>query len=106
MVEKPGNLTEGVSRSVVCSVSYKCKKNTPNIVWNFKNMQSTSDTKPLSRDSYRTISNLTFIGSLLDNGKSLTCTAHFAAGETSDSVTLRIASEFLDNIGTKVTCNY
>lgn len=95
MTEKPGEATEGVANSVICSVSYKCKKNTPTIVWNYKDMQSSLNTKMISTDTYNTVSNLTFIGSLGDDGKSLTCTAQFITGETSDSATISIKSEFL-----------
>ncbi|KAE8288648.1 hypothetical protein D5F01_LYC12523 [Larimichthys crocea] len=90
MTEKPGEATEGVANSVICSVSYKCKKNTPTIVWNYKDMQSSLNTKMISTDTYNTVSNLTFIGSLGDDGKSLTCTAQFITGETSDSATISI----------------
>ncbi|KAM8734355.1 uncharacterized protein AB9X84_023185 isoform 4-T4 [Acanthopagrus schlegelii] len=90
MVERPGNATEGVAQSVICFVSYKCKKNTPTIVWNYKDMQSSFDDKMISSDTYRAVSNLTFIGSLGDDGKSLTCTAKFYSGETSDSATIHV----------------
>ncbi|XP_008283248.1 uncharacterized protein LOC103359609 isoform X4 [Stegastes partitus] len=90
MVEPPGEATEGVAQSVICSVSYTCKKNTPTIVWNFEDMQSSLSTKQISGNKYETASNLTFIGALGDDGKPLTCTAQFKTGETSDSVTLHI----------------
>ena len=95
MDEWQGEATEGVAKSVICSVSYKCEKNTPNIVWNYKDMQYSLHTEEISSNTYKTVSNLTFIGSLEDDGKSLTCTARFITGETSDSVTLHIKSEFL-----------
>ncbi|KAG8010164.1 Myelin-associated glycoprotein, partial [Nibea albiflora] len=90
MTEKPSEATEGVAKSVICSVSYKCKKNTPTIAWNYKDMKSSLSTKKISTDTYNTVSNLTFIGSLGDNGKPLTCTAQFMTGETSDSATISI----------------
>ncbi|XP_015254783.1 PREDICTED: sialic acid-binding Ig-like lectin 5 [Cyprinodon variegatus] len=40
MNELPGELTEGVEKSVICSVSYKCKKSRPTIEWNYSDMQS------------------------------------------------------------------
>ncbi|XP_071326759.1 uncharacterized protein [Trachinotus anak] len=95
MVKQPGEATEGVATSVICSVSYTCKKNEPIIVWNFKDMQSSSYTKPLSSYTYETVSNLTFIGSLGDDGKPLTCTAKFLTGETSDSTILHIKRNIL-----------
>ena len=95
MTERPGDATEGVAKSVICSVSYKCKKNKPTIVWNYEDMQSSLKTKENSSNTFITVSNLTFIGSLEDDGKSLTCTAQFVTGETSDSETLHIKSEFL-----------
>ncbi|CAJ1061623.1 uncharacterized protein LOC122881428 isoform X3 [Xyrichtys novacula] len=94
MIKRPGNVTEGVAESVICSVSYKCERNTPNIEWNYEDMQSSIRTKKIS-DSYQTVSNLTFVGSLKDDKSSLTCTARFRTGETSDSATLHIRSEFL-----------
>uniref|UniRef100_A0A3Q3MG35 Ig-like domain-containing protein n=1 Tax=Mastacembelus armatus TaxID=205130 RepID=A0A3Q3MG35_9TELE len=90
MVEPPGETIEGVAKSVICSVTYKCKKNAPTIVWNYKDVQSSLQTKKLPRDTFEATSNLTFIGSLSDNGKTLTCTAQFSHGETSDSAILRI----------------
>ncbi len=95
MTERPGEETEGVAKSVICSVSYKCMKNKPTIVWNYKDMQSSLDTKEISSNTYNAVSNLTFIGSLGDDGKSLTCTAQFTTGKTSDSAPLHIKSEFL-----------
>ncbi|XP_041834941.1 uncharacterized protein LOC121635704 [Melanotaenia boesemani] len=90
MVKPPGETTEGIAQSVICSVSYKCKKNTPTIVWNYGDMQSSLNSKTTSMNTYTTESNLTFIGSLNDDGKPLTCTAQFISGETSDSTTLHV----------------
>ncbi|XP_074539301.1 uncharacterized protein LOC141800585 [Halichoeres trimaculatus] len=90
MTERPGNITEGVAQSVICSVSYKCRKNTPTIVWNYKDMQTSVQTNRISSNTYRTASNLTFIGLLKDDKSPLTCTAQFVTGETSDSATLHI----------------
>ncbi|XP_047453823.1 uncharacterized protein LOC125015854 isoform X2 [Mugil cephalus] len=90
MVEPPGETTEGVAKSVICSVTYKCKKNTPTIRWNYEEMQSSLKTKKMPDNKYTTVSNLTFIGSMDDDGKPLTCTAKFVSGETSDSASLHI----------------
>ncbi|XP_034553460.1 uncharacterized protein LOC117822705 [Notolabrus celidotus] len=90
MVERPGTVMEGVAQSVICSVSYKCKKNAPTILWNYKDMQSLLQTYKISSDTYKMVSNLTFIGSPRDDNSSLTCTAHFGSGDTSDSATLHI----------------
>lgn len=95
MIEPPGEATEGVAKSVICSVSYKCMKNVPTIVWNYKDMQSSFHTKKISSNAYNAVSNLTFIGSLGDDFKSLTCTAQFITGKTSDSATFHIKSEYL-----------
>lgn len=93
MVEPPGELTEGMAASVLCSVTYKCSKNKPNIVWNFKDMQSFLITHELPSNTYTVESNLTFIGSMDDDGKPLTCTAQFVSGNTSASKTLHVKSE-------------
>ncbi|KAL7393025.1 hypothetical protein ABVT39_005495 [Epinephelus coioides] len=90
MTERPGEVTEGVAKSVICSVSYKCKKNQPTIVWNYEDMRIKTKTKQNSSTTFITVSNLTFIGSLEDHGKSLTCTAQFVTGETSDSEILHV----------------
>lgn len=95
MTERPGEVTEGVAKSVICSVSYKCKKNQPTIVWNYEDMRIKTRTKQNSSTTFITVSNLTFIGSLEDHGKSLTCTAQFVTGETSDSEILHIKRKFL-----------
>lgn len=95
MVEPPSATTEGVAKSVICSVSYKCKKNKPTIVWNYKDMQSSIHIKDKPNNTFNIQSNLTFIGSLDDDGKSLTCTAVFITGNTSASAALRIKGEFL-----------
>uniref|UniRef100_A0A3B3CFT3 Ig-like domain-containing protein n=1 Tax=Oryzias melastigma TaxID=30732 RepID=A0A3B3CFT3_ORYME len=88
--EKLISATEGVAKSIICSVTYKCKKNTPHIDWNYEDMQNTIRISKLSKHSYSIESNLTFIGSLDDDGKSLTCTAQFTSGKTSDSALLNI----------------
>ncbi|XP_054882878.1 myelin-associated glycoprotein [Poeciliopsis prolifica] len=95
MVEPPGELIEGVAKSVICSVSYKCKTNTPTIEWNFSDMLHLQKLKKISSNTYTTESNLTFIGSLEDNGKPLTCIAHFLTGETSNSSLLQIKKQYL-----------
>lgn len=95
MTEPPGNATEGVAKSVICSVAYNCTRNKPIIVWNYEDMHSSFHTKKISRNTFNAVSNLTFIGSLGDDGKSLTCTAQFITGKTSDSATIHIKSEYL-----------
>ncbi|KAF7648240.1 hypothetical protein LDENG_00160090 [Lucifuga dentata] len=90
MDEAPGELMEGVAKNIICSVSYKCKKNSPAITWNYEDMQSSFHTKKVSMDTYRAVSNLTFIGSLGDDGKSLICTAQFINGQTSASAALHV----------------
>lgn len=94
MTEPPSHATEGVAQSVICSVSYKCRKNTPAIVWNYSDMQSSVSNEKLTNDAFVARSNLTFIGSLDDDGKPLTCTAHFISGKTSDSRIIHIKSEY------------
>lgn len=93
MVEPLDEMTEGVAQSVICSVSYKCAKNKPTIVWNYEDMQSSLKTTG-SGNTYETVSNLTFISSLDDDGKPLSCTAQFITGSTSASATLHVKSEF------------
>lgn len=94
MTEHPIKATEGVAQSVVCSVLYKCRKNTPTIVWNYSDMQRSISYEQLPNNNFVARSNLTFIGSLDDNGKSLTCTAQFFTGNTSDSTTIHVKSEY------------
>lgn len=94
MTEPPSHATEGVAQSVICSVSYKCRKNAPAIVWNYSDMQSSVSNEKLTTDTFVARSNLTFIGSLDDDGKALTCTAHFISGKTSDSITIHVKSEY------------
>lgn len=102
MTEPPSNTTEGTAKSVICSVSYKCRKNTPTIVWNYSDMQSSLSVGRVSIDTFVARSNLTFIGSLEDDGKTLTCTAHFTTGETSDSATIHVKSEYrVYSVGTR-----
>lgn len=93
MTDPPQDATEGVATTVICSVLYMCKKNLVAIVWNYKDMQSSSHTG-LFNNTYKTISNLTFIGSLEDNGKILTCTGRFISGETFESATILVKSEY------------
>lgn len=94
MTEHPIKATEGVAQSVICSVLYKCRKNTPTIVWNYSDMQRSISYEQLSNNNFVARSNLTFIGSLDDNGTSLTCTAQFLTGNTSDSTTIHVKSEY------------
>ncbi|CAK6960430.1 uncharacterized protein LOC121905273 isoform X1 [Scomber scombrus] len=104
MDEWQGEATEDVAKSVICSVSYKCKKNTPVIVWNYENMQNSPNSKRISSNTFKTVSNLTFIGSLEDDGKSLTCTARFMTGETSASAILHI--KMLSNLAATVPSRF
>ncbi|XP_056901509.1 uncharacterized protein LOC130532721 isoform X2 [Takifugu flavidus] len=90
MTEHPIKATEGVAQSVICSVSYKCRKNKPTIVWNYSDMQRSVSDEQLPNNNFVARSNLTFIGSLDDNGKSLTCTAQFLTGNTSDSTIIHV----------------
>ncbi|KAM4601205.1 uncharacterized protein ACJ7VT_021004 isoform 2-T2 [Polymixia lowei] len=89
MDEETGEFTEGLAKYVICSVSHKCKKDKPAITWNYKDMQSSVHTE-VSKDAYRTMSNLTFIATLDDNGKRLKCTAQFTHRQTSASTLLLI----------------
>ncbi|CAL8286747.1 unnamed protein product [Merluccius merluccius] len=82
-----GELMEGVVEHVTCSVSYKCKKVTPSITWSHGDTQSTMTTLTVSQDTYTTTSNLTFVPSLDDNGKLLTCAAQFTSGVNSEAST-------------------
>lgn len=100
MTEPPDNTTEGVAQAVICSVSYKCMKNKPTIVWNYKDLQSSFYTERISSNTFKAVSNITFIGSLDDDGKALTCTAQFIAGDTTDSRTIRVNSKYLYQVGT------
>ncbi|KAK2844400.1 hypothetical protein Q5P01_011059 [Channa striata] len=88
MNEPPGEVTEGVAKSVICSVTYKCEKNKPAIEWNYNDMQSSLRFTKMSGNTHKVVSNLTFIGSMDDNGKSLTCTARFITGTVSASENL------------------
>nr|XP_014267520.2 uncharacterized protein LOC101486455 isoform X2 [Maylandia zebra] len=90
MNEPPGELTEGMAKNVTCSVIFKCRKNTPSVIWNYNNMQSSLNTKQTPNNTYTIVSNLTFIPSLSDDGKLLTCTAQFISGEFSTSATLTV----------------
>uniref|UniRef100_A0A669F2Q1 Uncharacterized LOC102079322 n=1 Tax=Oreochromis niloticus TaxID=8128 RepID=A0A669F2Q1_ORENI len=90
MNEPPGELTEGMAKNVTCSVIFKCRKNTPSVIWNYNNMQSSLNTKQTPNNTYTIVSNLTFIPSLSDDGKLLTCTAKFISGEFSTSATLTV----------------
>ncbi|XP_039475193.1 uncharacterized protein LOC120442575 [Oreochromis aureus] len=53
-------------------------------------MQSSLNTKMTPNNTYTIVSNLTFIPSLSDDGKLLTCTAQFISGEFSTSATLTV----------------
>lgn len=102
MTEHPIKATEGVAQRVICSVLYKCRKNAPTIVWNYSDMQGSISYEKLPNNNFVARSNLTFIGSLDDNGKSLTCTAQFFTGNTSDSTTIHVKSEYrLYTVGTR-----
>ena len=94
MSEEPGELMEGVARHVTCSVSYICKKPNLAITWNYSDMQSSRTTLETSGNTFNTTSILTFVPSLEDDGKVLTCTAQFTPGGTfSASSSLRVKSE-------------
>ncbi|XP_030225228.1 Schwann cell myelin protein [Gadus morhua] len=109
MSEEPGELMEGVARHVTCSVSYICKKPNLAITWNYSDMQSSRTTLETSGNTFNTTSILTFVPSLEDDGKVLTCTAQFTPGGTfSASSSLRVKKYkqrfvTLDNIDNKST---
>lgn len=88
------NATEGVAQYIICSVLYKCKKNMPTIVWNYSDMHSSFSAQNIHSDTFVAQSNLTFIGSLDDDGKTLTCTAQFITGKTSCFRTIHVKSEY------------
>uniref|UniRef100_A0A674PKD0 Immunoglobulin V-set domain-containing protein n=1 Tax=Takifugu rubripes TaxID=31033 RepID=A0A674PKD0_TAKRU len=80
--------------SVVCSVQHTCFSSPPLLtISGILGSDRTSDTS-LPNNNFVARSNLTFIGSLDDNGKSLTCTAQFLTGNTSDSTTIHVKSEY------------
>lgn len=71
-------------------------------MWNYSDMQSSISIEKVSIDTFVARSNLTFIGSLDDDGNNLTCTAKFITGETSDSGTIHIKSEYrFYSVGTR-----
>jgi len=90
---EPGlaDVTEGVAKNFICSVYHSCKRETPTITWNYKNMQISTQSKTLSGSNRVTYSNITFLGSKDEHGKKLTCTAKFSGGVTAEtSVVLRV----------------
>lgn len=95
MIEQPDDAVEGVAKSAICSVTYKCRRNRPTITWNYEDMQSSLHIKEIASNTYSAMSNLTFIGTLGDDGNLLTCTAKLISGETSASATIHVKSEFL-----------
>ncbi|XP_051720085.1 uncharacterized protein LOC127496289 isoform X1 [Ctenopharyngodon idella] len=81
---------EGVAKNFVCSVYHSCQKETPNITWNYENMQVSKGRKTLSGLDQVTYSSITFLGSKQDHGKKLICTAKFSGGNTETSVFLHV----------------
>ncbi len=83
------DVTEGVTKSFTCSVYHSCQKENPTITWNYKNMQVTKGSKTLSGFNRVTYSDIAFLGTNVDHGKKLICTAKFSGGDVSASVVLR-----------------
>uniref|UniRef100_A0AAR2JCF9 Ig-like domain-containing protein n=1 Tax=Pygocentrus nattereri TaxID=42514 RepID=A0AAR2JCF9_PYGNA len=84
------DVTEGVAKNFTCEVFHSCKKQTPDITWNYENMPETVKTKQNRGSGWVTKSNVSFLASMEDHGKKLTCTAKFPHGEITASVVLYV----------------
>ncbi|KAJ8332798.1 hypothetical protein SKAU_G00416940 [Synaphobranchus kaupii] len=81
IIHKPEEFLEGVVENITCSVFYACSKQRPAIMWNYKDMQTSSATTRLAPTNWQTLSSIMFIASTDDHGKTLTCTAEFPDGK-------------------------
>lgn len=86
---------EGIEKSFTCTVSHTCQKEKPNIMWNYKNMPVSVETKKVSSYSWNTVSTLKLKATRDDHGKTLTCTAQTTKETTSDHVTLKVKSKLV-----------
>uniref|UniRef100_A0A3Q4GMJ9 Ig-like domain-containing protein n=1 Tax=Neolamprologus brichardi TaxID=32507 RepID=A0A3Q4GMJ9_NEOBR len=85
----------GEQGTVSCSVRHACIFAPPTVTLNgIPGKDRITDTLT-PNNTYTIVSNLTFIPSLSDDGKLLTCTAQFISGEFSTSATLTVKREFL-----------
>ncbi|KAL7832094.1 hypothetical protein AOLI_G00296420 [Acnodon oligacanthus] len=84
------DVIEGVAKNFTCKVFHSCKKQTPDITWNYEDMPETVKTKQNRGSGWVTDSNVLFLASMEDHGKKLTCTAKFPYGEITASVVLYV----------------
>ncbi|KAM9468535.1 uncharacterized protein Hap1MRO34_013198 [Clarias gariepinus] len=84
---------EGIEKSFTCTVNHTCKKQKPNIIWNYRNMPVSVETQKGSNHSCETISTLKLKASQDDHGKILTCTSQTTDGEMSEHITLKVKKE-------------
>nr|XP_021322151.1 uncharacterized protein LOC101884840 [Danio rerio] len=84
------DVTEGVAQNFTCTIYHSCQKENPSISWNYENMQVSEGRKTLSGSDRVAFSNITFLGTIEDQGRKLTCTASFSGGNIAASAVLRV----------------
>lgn len=87
------DIIEGVAKNFTCTVYYSCRKENPQISWNYKSMQVTEKNESLTELNSAVVSNVTFLGAKEDHGKKLMCTATFSERSIATSVVLHVQRE-------------
>ncbi|XP_035288834.1 uncharacterized protein LOC118235506 isoform X2 [Anguilla anguilla] len=82
---------EGVEKDVVCSVSYACQEQRPDLSWNYGGMKVSSEFKKRGSGSWESRSTLTFKAGASDHNQALKCTARFTNGQIQEGyITLKV----------------
>ncbi|XP_035288843.1 uncharacterized protein LOC118235520 [Anguilla anguilla] len=82
---------EGVEKDVVCSVSYACQEQRPDLSWNYGGMKVSSEFKKRGSGSWESRSILKFKAGASDHNQALKCTARFTNGQTQEGyITLKV----------------
>ncbi|XP_064167288.1 uncharacterized protein LOC135241083 isoform X1 [Anguilla rostrata] len=82
---------EGVEKDVVCSVSYACQEQRPDLSWNYGGMKVSSEFQKRGSGSWESRSTLTFKAGASDHNQALKCTARFTNGQIQEGyITLKV----------------
>lgn len=86
---------EGVKQNIVCSVTYMCAKDRPQIIWRGEELPGS--TFQVTKEGIKQIakSTLNFTPKASDNGKTITCQADFKGNVQTEELNLSVQSEYI-----------
>lgn len=84
---------EGVEQDIVCSVTYMCSSNRPQIFWNDRRLHGNITYIRKQGIKYEARSTLKFTAKTDDHNKTITCRSEFKGNVQRVQITLRVKSE-------------